>query len=537
MRSSSVAVSADLQADTEAELHRTPGSVVPLGQGYLVLRSRLRLTLDGGHSLLAVSTPGMNTRLGRVSGRADAEHTGTSISWSGSSAAFGTAANNTSPTNGFGTNVSSSLSSSNTFTKQSATIAHNLSTSHAITTSGPSSSDRNGYVSGTRGAWGEVADTIEDVRGEAKHAPQDMDARVAAHTSNTSSAAPLSSTMLSDSEQSTTTVEMEKNDLITSSSSPAGDLPVEKLYPAAIVPSTQGTSDSELSRVVIHLTGDKERFIPLIEYVQAKFDLPAVPYKFIQRRFCVKQPTIYGTNPTQMKEIIEAAVSLHLLVKSGGTNVMLNKDATYIFPAPNAESPLESIQDTSTVVHPPQETPRSQPGAESARATDTSQDSDVPDVPHAGAAENGASSMAAALCNGSARTFLPTTLPHSTPSPNDIHLIGLRSRFAPLVAFLQHRLRSTGTHINSVNRITNHFCVEQPDYYGQDPAIIHDTVRDAFEQGVIGKWSVDESYMTLVKDANYVFEKSFLPSSVGKAIPTTTAQDQQKLRTASQQTR
>jgi hypothetical protein len=46
-----------------------PCSVVStLGQGYLVVRSRLRVTRDGGHSLLAVQDPHHSTRLGRVHG-------------------------------------------------------------------------------------------------------------------------------------------------------------------------------------------------------------------------------------------------------------------------------------------------------------------------------------------------------------------------------------------------------------------------------------------------------------------------------------
>jgi hypothetical protein len=49
------------QGDTEP-------SPKPLGQGYLVVRSRLRVTLDGGHSLLAVQDSHHATRLGRVAG-------------------------------------------------------------------------------------------------------------------------------------------------------------------------------------------------------------------------------------------------------------------------------------------------------------------------------------------------------------------------------------------------------------------------------------------------------------------------------------
>ncbi|KAF7791008.1 hypothetical protein EIP86_001967 [Pleurotus ostreatoroseus] len=72
VRSRAAAASASSwQAETEAEQpHNTTTTTVGmLGQGYFLVRSRLRLTLDGGHSLLAVTTPGMSTRLGRVSGR------------------------------------------------------------------------------------------------------------------------------------------------------------------------------------------------------------------------------------------------------------------------------------------------------------------------------------------------------------------------------------------------------------------------------------------------------------------------------------
>jgi hypothetical protein len=41
--------------------------IATFGQGCLLVRSRMRITRDGGHSLLAVSDPNLNTRLGRVS--------------------------------------------------------------------------------------------------------------------------------------------------------------------------------------------------------------------------------------------------------------------------------------------------------------------------------------------------------------------------------------------------------------------------------------------------------------------------------------
>ncbi len=48
------------------------GIVAPLGQGYLLVRSRFRVTRDGGHSILAVSDPDSTTRIRPVSGREDA---------------------------------------------------------------------------------------------------------------------------------------------------------------------------------------------------------------------------------------------------------------------------------------------------------------------------------------------------------------------------------------------------------------------------------------------------------------------------------
>jgi len=44
------------------------GPITPLGQGYLVVHSRLRITRDGGHSLLAVRDSSKTTRLNRVMG-------------------------------------------------------------------------------------------------------------------------------------------------------------------------------------------------------------------------------------------------------------------------------------------------------------------------------------------------------------------------------------------------------------------------------------------------------------------------------------
>jgi hypothetical protein len=49
--------------DDDEALHNL---VTPIGQGYLVVRSRLRITRDGGHSLLAVQDPLHSSRLPRV---------------------------------------------------------------------------------------------------------------------------------------------------------------------------------------------------------------------------------------------------------------------------------------------------------------------------------------------------------------------------------------------------------------------------------------------------------------------------------------
>lgn len=69
MRNSPAAASANWYAEPEAGLSRSEGTVIPLGLGYFVVRSRYRVTRDGGHSLLAVDDPTLTTRLGRVSGR------------------------------------------------------------------------------------------------------------------------------------------------------------------------------------------------------------------------------------------------------------------------------------------------------------------------------------------------------------------------------------------------------------------------------------------------------------------------------------
>ncbi|KAI0314555.1 hypothetical protein OF83DRAFT_1136202 [Amylostereum chailletii] len=45
---------------------RVQGGVAPFGQGYLLVKSRLRVTRDGGHSLLAVRDSAITTRLDRV---------------------------------------------------------------------------------------------------------------------------------------------------------------------------------------------------------------------------------------------------------------------------------------------------------------------------------------------------------------------------------------------------------------------------------------------------------------------------------------
>ncbi len=52
--------------DEEADTSTSLASVAAIGEGHLIVRSRQRVTRDGGHSLLAVRNPETTTRLGRV---------------------------------------------------------------------------------------------------------------------------------------------------------------------------------------------------------------------------------------------------------------------------------------------------------------------------------------------------------------------------------------------------------------------------------------------------------------------------------------
>ena len=63
------------------------GAVSPIGQGYLLVQSRLRVTRDGGHSILAVSDPESTTRVGRVPSMREQAPAGCteSAGWSGPS--------------------------------------------------------------------------------------------------------------------------------------------------------------------------------------------------------------------------------------------------------------------------------------------------------------------------------------------------------------------------------------------------------------------------------------------------------------------
>jgi hypothetical protein len=49
------------------------GAIAPLGPGYLLVKSRLRITRDGGHSMLAVKGSSLNSRIGPVASRSGAE--------------------------------------------------------------------------------------------------------------------------------------------------------------------------------------------------------------------------------------------------------------------------------------------------------------------------------------------------------------------------------------------------------------------------------------------------------------------------------
>lgn len=55
---------------------QVPGAI---GQGFLHVQSRLRITRDGGHSILAVPDPSGTTRLGRVSASAGKPPSGTGV--------------------------------------------------------------------------------------------------------------------------------------------------------------------------------------------------------------------------------------------------------------------------------------------------------------------------------------------------------------------------------------------------------------------------------------------------------------------------
>ena len=65
------------------------GTVAPIGQGYLHVQSRLRVTRDGGHSILAVNNPASTTRLGRVAGPGK-EPAAPYSAWSGVEASWST---------------------------------------------------------------------------------------------------------------------------------------------------------------------------------------------------------------------------------------------------------------------------------------------------------------------------------------------------------------------------------------------------------------------------------------------------------------
>lgn len=59
-------VAAGLSDGEEADESTLTREVAPIGQGYFQIQSRLRVTRDGGHSILAVPDPDSSTRLGRV---------------------------------------------------------------------------------------------------------------------------------------------------------------------------------------------------------------------------------------------------------------------------------------------------------------------------------------------------------------------------------------------------------------------------------------------------------------------------------------
>ncbi|EKM56169.1 uncharacterized protein PHACADRAFT_209653 [Phanerochaete carnosa HHB-10118-sp] len=269
-------------------------TVAPIGQGYFHVQSRLRVTRDGGHSILAVSDPESTTRLGRVPGGGKGKERAEPVSFPD----WGSA------------NASASV---------------------------PTDGDRAGE-----------APAPAETPAEAAAPPglhRSMEATTLASDSSPSDALADPVTLTPESPA------VQPPDVPQQSEQTEAPMPTVST-PAPSVSDT--TASPSTSPPVFKLVGDLARFTPLIDYVRQRLSNPqfVLTVKNIRRGFSDTQPLVYGND---IDQVVDEAVQRGLLLRQAHNAqpaVALVPGAIYISVAP-ASLPAAPEASTFATATPP----------------------------------------------------------------------------------------------------------------------------------------------------------------------------------------
>lgn len=286
------------------------GAVAPIGQGYLHVQSRLRVTRDGGHSILAVNDPTDTTRLGRVpgneKGQAQPEEAASSAE-----APEAPQAKASSHTSAGGTSASAGKAA-----EAAAPPTHQPA---------PRAETKNPYVSS---------------QPQPAKAAQSSQVKV----ENDTLAVILRPTPL------ISVVKLPPVQPSPSPPPPATDLKA----PVTAAPETANSTKPSPGPTVFLLTGDMSKFRPLIAYLQERLaeGVNQVKLQTVRKHLGLDHYNIYEKN---FEVILEGAVKhglvQHVLTRTGKAKIKLNPNAEYRkdgvakpVPPPSAPSPFVSLK-------------------------------------------------------------------------------------------------------------------------------------------------------------------------------------------------
>ncbi|GJE88163.1 hypothetical protein PsYK624_042460 [Phanerochaete sordida] len=311
------------------------GAVAPLAQGYLHVQSRLRVTRDGGHSILAVSDPEGTTRVGRVPGKAQPAPAaaaadpnvgwGAASSWSADpSAHWGSADAGAVPTEPEWGVPDATASAEPEWGVPEPTVPAGRRSASL-----PPADRKGKALAEAYAAWGGV-ETCESVQAGGASAPAEDPADASAPPGLHSVEADVawqSDAKLQDqmARSAAPTAAHLAASLLGSSSQAA------HVSPAPGVESTS-VHESSTAPPFFDLTGELVWFKPLMQYVLARLTKPGfkLTIENIRKGFTEKQPDVYGT---EVEQVVAQAVQRGLLLQppstTGKPSIMLIQGATY----------------------------------------------------------------------------------------------------------------------------------------------------------------------------------------------------------------